>query len=142
MNGCSGKTDSNTTDNVYARRGSNQGIVNAVSYNDGVYVGEGELKSHGKEVATITISSGRISEVVFQRLDSNGKELISRTSNNVQIDRTQKALLEDDTNLNINYLILDVMRKQSYDISIPTKDKDLLLNWKLAVKNALEKAKK
>lgn len=141
-NGCSKDLDNNTENSAHAKKGSNQGIVNSVSYKDGVYIGEGDLKPYGKEVATITISKGEITEVVFQRLDSSSKELIIKSSENVKADSSRSALLEDDINSNINYLILDVMRKQSYDISIPTKDKTLLLNWKLAVKRALEKAKR
>lgn len=142
FNSCTKASSNNIINNDYTKRGSNQGIVNSVSYKDGVYTGEGNLESHGKEIATITISDGKIITVIFQRLDASGKELIIKKSSDVKVDSSKSKLLEDNINLNVDYLILDVMAKQSYDISIPTKDKALLLNWKLAVKNALEKARK
>lgn len=126
----------------YSRRGSNQGIVNAVSYIDGTYIGNGDLKDYGKEVATITIDGGKITNVVYQRLDSSGKEVLRTESSNVKIESLGKELSKNDIKSDINILVNEVVKKQSYDVSIPTSNKDLLLNWRLAVKRAVEQAKK
>lgn len=128
--------------NVYAKKGSNQGIVNSVSYKDGIYKSEGEVQSYGNEVATITISKGNITEVIFQRIDDKGNEIIKKCCSKAESLDTRREILKDDIDSNINLLVNEVMKKQSYDISIPTKNKKLLLNWKLAVKRALEKAKR
>lgn len=138
----SNTAQNNISNNLYSRKGSNQGIVNSVFYNDGVYVGEGDSKDYGNEIATITISKGKITEVVFQRVNSKGKEIISKYCNKINNGDIRRQLLTDDIKSNIDLLTNEVMKKQSYDISIPTNNKDLLLNWKLAVKRALEKAKK
>lgn len=128
--------------NVYAKKGSNQGLINSVFYNDGVYVGEGDLKDYGKEIATITISDGKITEVIYQRVDSTGKELVKKCCNKINISNTRQKILKDDIESNIDLLTNEVIKRQSYDISLPTNNKDLLLNWKLAVKRAMEKAMK
>jgi uncharacterized protein with FMN-binding domain len=131
-----------TFNNANAKRGSNQGLVNPVFYNDGTYYGEGNLKNYGKEAAAITISNGQITEVTFKRLDISGNVLLNKNSRDLQTGDTRRQFLKEDIYTNVDLLIADVIKKQSYDISIPTKDKELLLNWKLAVKRALEQAKK
>jgi uncharacterized protein with FMN-binding domain len=138
----SSETIINNLNKSYSRKGSNQGIVNSVSYKDGTYIGEGDLKDYGKEVATITISQGKITNALFQRLDADGNETLKRDSADVKIVSIGKEFLKDDIKSNIDLLINEVVKKQSYDISIPTSNKELLLNWKLAVKRAIEKAKK
>lgn len=140
---CKDNTNYNVNlDNVYAKKGSNQGIVNSVSYKDGTYEAKGDLQSYGNEIAVITISKGNITEVVFQRVDIKGNEIIKKTCSKAEVFDTRKQILSDDIASNIHLLTNEVMKKQSYDISIPTKNKVLLLNWKLAVKRALEKAKR
>ncbi len=129
-------------DNLVSRRGSNQGMVTSVFYNDGVYTGQGDSKGYGSEVATITINQGRITDVVFQRLDSDGNEVLTRNSSDIKIDSMYQEILKGDIKSNIDLLINEVIKKQSYDIGIPTQNKELLLNWKLAVKRAMEKAQK
>jgi uncharacterized protein with FMN-binding domain len=129
-------------DNLVSRRGSNQGMVTSVFYNDGVYTGQGDSKGYGCEVATITINQGKITDVVFQRLDSDGNEVITRNSSDIKIDSMYQEILNGDIKSNIDLLINEVIKKQSYDIGIPTQNKELLLNWKLAVKRAMEKAQK
>jgi hypothetical protein len=122
--------------------GSNQGLINPQLYKDGVFVGEGDLKSHGREVATITVEKGKITEVLYQRLDSDGNEILKKCCNEVYRGNTRQRLLRDDIESNIDLLTNEVIKKQTYDVSIPTNNKELLLNWKLAVKRAMEKAKK
>jgi uncharacterized protein with FMN-binding domain len=128
--------------NAVSRRGSNQGMVNSVFYKDGVYTGQGDSKNYGSEIATITINHGKITDVMFQRLDSNGNETIRRNSSDIKIGNMRQEILKDDIKSNIDLLVNEVLRKQTYDISIPTNNKELLLNWKLAVKRAMEQAQK
>lgn len=137
---CQGSSLNNSS--AYAKKGSNQGIVNAVFYKDGVYTGEGDVKSYGNDAASITITKGRISEVTYKRLDTSGNELLSSCCTKISLGNTRQKLLIDDIESNVELLTNEVMKRQSYDISIPTKNKELLLNWKLAVKRAIEKAKK
>ncbi|MCM8710674.1 hypothetical protein M2651_06490 [Clostridium sp. SYSU_GA19001] len=111
-------------------------------YNDGIYVGEGDSKDYGNDIATITISKGKITEVMFKRIDLKGTEIISKYCSTIDNSDTSRRLLADDIESIIDLLTNEVLKRQSYDISIPTKNKDLLLNWKLAVKRAVEKAKK
>jgi uncharacterized protein with FMN-binding domain len=136
------ESDTYNPKHPYERKGSNQGMVNSVFYKDGTYMGEGDTKDYGKEVATITINGGKITDVVFQRLDASGTELFRNESSQIKIESTRRELLKDDIKSDINIMVNEVIRRQSYDISIPTSNKELLLNWRLAVKRAVEKAKK
>lgn len=138
----SSEASRSSLDNFVSRRGSNQGMVNSVFYKDGVYTGQGDSNGDGSEVATITINQGKITDVVFQRLDSTGNEVLRRNSSDVKIGSMRQEMLKGDIKSNIDLLINEVLRKQSYDIGIPTQNKELLLNWKLAVKRAMEKAQK
>lgn len=128
--------------NPYSIKGSNQGLVNSYFYKDGTYIGEGDLKDYGKEIATITINDGKITDVIYQRVDASGKELIRTESCNIKITDLRREILKDDIMSDIGILVNEVIKKQSYDISLPTNNKDMFLNWRLAVKRAMEQAKK
>lgn len=117
-------------------------MVNSYFYKDGTYIGEGDLKDYGKEIATITINDGKITDVIYQRVDASGKELIRTESCNIKITDLRREILKDDIMSDIGILVNEVIKKQSYDISLPTNNKDMFLNWRLAVKRAMEQAKK
>ena len=107
-------------------------------YKDGIYIGQGNTYSEGSDDATINVESGKIVDIVIRHLDTNGKE----------IDYTEWTgeNINGKTNPNIQKYradtIKEVLNKQSGDITIIDEINDISSNWKIAINNALEKAKK
>ena len=111
---------------------------NKSAYKDGIYIGEGNMYSDGYDDVTVNVERGKIVDIVIRHLDTNGKEINyeewtgeninGKTNPNIQKYRT-------DT-------IKEVLAKQSADITIINDINDISSNWKVAIADALEKAKK
>ncbi|WP_411679190.1 hypothetical protein [Clostridium thailandense] len=63
--------------NIGLNQGSNPQTT--TTYKDGVYIGEGNKTATGTEAAVVTITGGRISNVILKTLDTHGKEITSNT---------------------------------------------------------------
>lgn len=59
----------------------NAGVGNTVAFKDGVYLGEGNRTSMGNQAAIVTVSGGRITDVVLKTLDAQGREVYSQGAN-------------------------------------------------------------
>lgn len=59
--------------NIGLNQGSNPGTT--TTYRDGVYIGEGNKTAAGNQAAVVTITGGRISNVVLKTLDAKGTEI-------------------------------------------------------------------
>ncbi|MBL4935716.1 hypothetical protein JK636_08090 [Clostridium sp. YIM B02515] len=57
---------------------TNQGRTQG-TYRDGVYTGTGNPGSNGNQIATVTISGGKIIDVALRSVDTQGKELGNNT---------------------------------------------------------------
>lgn len=106
---------------------------NKNAYNDGIYLGEGNNYSEGSDDVTINIESGEIVDLVIRHLDTNGKEIHypewdGKFKPNIQQYRTD--------------IMREVLKNQNGDITLINEIYDISSSWKLAINNALEKAKK
>lgn len=59
--------------------------VDTAAFKDGVYLGEGNKTSQENHAAIVTVRNGRITNVVLKTLDSQGKEITTRSSSNFNI---------------------------------------------------------
>lgn len=67
--------------NINTDQRNNVGVGTA-TFKDGVYLGEGNKTSQENHAAIVTVVNGRISNVVLKTLDSQGKEITTRSSYN------------------------------------------------------------
>lgn len=112
----------------------------AAKYKDGTYTGAGPKWSHGSEDATVVIKGGKITDITLRRLDTSGKEVnynqwtgkkdpkTGQTYPNIKKDRIDMAK--------------SMIKKQTYNVDTIAGATESTTNWKTAVKNALDKAKK
>ncbi|MFZ5987058.1 MAG: FMN-binding protein [Bacillota bacterium] len=109
-----------------------------VTYKDGTYQGIGDEWQYGQEDATVVILDGRISSVALRRLDKEGKEVDYNIFSGKEI--------EGRVYPNLKQYRLDIadrmIEKQSYNVDAISGATVSSENWKLAVKRALEAAKK
>ncbi|MDN5317577.1 MAG: hypothetical protein PWR08_1702 [Thermoanaerobacterium sp.] len=111
-----------------------------VSYKDGTYTGAGPKWSEGSEDATVVIKNGKITSITLRRLDKNGKEINYDKWTGKKDPQTGKVYP------NLKKFRVDVanemIKKQTYNVDTIAGATETTTNWKIAVKNALEKAKK
>lgn len=74
--------------NIGLNQGSNPGVT--TTYRDGVYIGEGNKTTTGSQAAVVTITGGRISNVVLKTLDAKGKEI--NTNNRISTGNAGTAI--------------------------------------------------
>ncbi|AOR24710.1 hypothetical protein [Clostridium taeniosporum] len=114
------------------------GCNNKSVYRDGIYIGQGENYSKGSDDVTVNIEGGKIVDVVIRHLDTNGKE--------IDYTKWTGENLDGNTNPNVQKYRADTIRnvlsKQSADITIIDEINDMSSNWKIAINDALQKAKK
>lgn len=107
-------------------------------YRDGIYTEEGDIWRYGNENATITVKSGRITEIILRKLDNTGKE--------VNYEEWSLENTNDGKKPNLKEYRLDLAKKmldkQSYDVEAVAGATISSENWKTAVKKALDKAGK
>ncbi|NFG27488.1 hypothetical protein JW813_16370 [Clostridium botulinum] len=111
---------------------------NKSAYKDGIYIGEGNVYSDGYDDVTLNVERGKIVDLVIRHLDNNGKEINYNewTGENVNgITNPNIQKYRADT-------IKEVLASQSADITIISEINDISSNWKVAIEDALEKAKK
>ncbi|WP_411681743.1 hypothetical protein [Clostridium thailandense] len=60
----------------------NTGMNTTSTYRDGIYLGEGNKSSMGNQAAIVTISGGKITDVVLKTIDAKGKETPYTTGGN------------------------------------------------------------
>ncbi|MDK2805475.1 FMN-binding protein [Thermoanaerobacterium thermosaccharolyticum] len=111
-----------------------------VSYKDGTYTGAGPKWSEGSEDATVVIKNGKITSITLRRLDKNGKEINYDKWTGKKDPQTGKVYP------NLKKFRVDManemIKKQTYNVDTIAGATETTTNWKIAVKNALEKAKK
>lgn len=134
------KPETNKQQIYSQRRNNNAKGANErnVEYIDGVYEGEGNVWKYGKEEATVVIREGRITCIVLRKLDANGKEVNYDEWTGEEINGTIRP------NLKEYRLILAerMLEAQTYDVP-PIEGAGVSSeSWKLAVKRALQKAKR
>ena len=110
----------------------------AAKYKDGTYTGEGAKRQYGYENAIVTIKGGKIDSVVLKRLDTTGKEVD-------YTDWSGKPGVDGTTKPNLKQFKIDMAKsmveKQSSDVDTISSATDSSKGWKVAVENALKKAK-
>lgn len=68
--------------------GTTQGVN--TTYRDGIYTGQGNTPGNTNQVATVTVSGGRITDITLRTLDNQGREVtqdttsVGRTANNMK----------------------------------------------------------
>ncbi|MDI3312481.1 MAG: FMN-binding protein [Thermoanaerobacterium sp.] len=111
-----------------------------VSYKDGTYTGAGPKWSEGSEDATVVIKNGKITSITLRRLDKSGKEINYDKWTGQKDPKTGKVYP------NLKKFRVDManemIKKQTYNVDTIAGATETTTNWKIAVKNALEKAKK
>lgn len=65
----------NTTNNI------NQG-TNNTGYRDGTFTGESNKTTNGRQIANVTVSGGKISNISLKTVDNNGKDVGTTLSSN------------------------------------------------------------
>ncbi|MCR4434633.1 MAG: FMN-binding protein [Clostridiales bacterium] len=109
-----------------------------VSYKDGTYTGAADPWQYGSEDATVTILDGKIKSISLRRLDTSGKE--------VNYDEYAGQTKDGKTYPNLKKFRQDMadrmVAKQTYEVDTISGATTSTTNWKLAVKRALEKAKR
>ncbi|MDW8800863.1 hypothetical protein P8V03_06810 [Clostridium sp. A1-XYC3] len=65
----------NVRNDVTNRNTANAPNVSTAGYKDGVYLGEGNKDSRGTDAAIVTVSGGRITDVVLKTLDPQGRDV-------------------------------------------------------------------
>lgn len=107
-------------------------------YKDGLFVGIGEPYTDGNDDCTIAISEGRISDITLRHFDSNGEE--------INYDEWTGKPVNGIINSNLKEyrgdFIEEVLEAQTYDIKSIDEIPIISNNWKLALKRALDQAKK
>lgn len=100
-------------------------------YHDGVYTGQGDPWQYGSEDAVVAIENGRIQAVTLRKLDENGNE----------VDYEQ-WVGDDRPNLKRDRITLAnaILIHQTYEVDNILGSTISCVNWKQAVKRALEKA--
>ncbi|ADL69724.1 FMN-binding protein [Thermoanaerobacterium thermosaccharolyticum] len=110
------------------------------SYKDGTYTGAGPKWSKGSENATVVIKGGKITSITLRRLDNSGKEINYDKWTGKKDPQTGKVYP------NLKKFRVDManemIKKQTYNVDTIAGATETTTNWKIAVKNALEKAKK
>lgn len=108
------------------------------AYKDGIYIGEGNMYSEGYDDVTLNVERGKIVDLVIRHLDNSGKEINYNEWTGVEVNGKTNPNLQKyraDT-------IKEVLANQSGDITIISEINDISSNWKVAIEDALEKAKK
>jgi len=109
-----------------------------IKYKDGTFVGIGDKWQHGSEDATVVTNEGKIRSINLRRLDTEGKE--------VDYDDWTGKEVNGELHPNLRKFRTDLadamVDKQSYEVDAISGATVSSENWKLAVKRALEKAKK
>ncbi|WP_315080332.1 hypothetical protein [uncultured Clostridium sp.] len=111
---------------------------NKGAYKDGIYIGEGNMYSEGYDDVTLNVERGKIVDLVIRHLDNSGKEINYNEWTGVEVNGKINPNLQKyraDT-------IKEVLANQSADITIIDDINDISSNWKVAIKDAIEKAKK
>ncbi|NSW90715.1 MAG: FMN-binding protein [Firmicutes bacterium] len=109
-----------------------------VRYKDGTFVGVGDKWQYGNEDATVVINDGKIRSINLRRLDTEGNE--------VDYDNWTGKEINGKLYPNLKKFRKDLadamIEKQTYEVDAISGATVSSENWKLAVKRALEKAKK
>jgi uncharacterized protein with FMN-binding domain len=142
--------------------GTAQGVTTA-SYKDGTYTGHSDMTPYGRQVATVTISGGRIVGVTLSSVDNNNDNYYSVKDNPSSTINTAGSRRGDATNnpvggvaqgsailgrtnqdnSDVRKTLADsVIQSQTYNIDISSNNPEAVNNWKTAVKRALEQAQK
>lgn len=111
-----------------------------IAYKDGTYTGAGSKWSKGSEDATVVIKGGKITNITLRRLDTSGKEIDYNKWTGQKDPKSGKVFP------NLKKFRVDMAKrmidKQTYNVDTIAGATESTKNWKIAVKNALEKAKK
>jgi len=104
-----------------------------VTYKDGTYIGEGERREFGYEIAEVTIEGGKITDIVLRRMTPEGEE-VDYEEWTGEGDRPNLKQFRED-------MAKEMIEKQTYDVDAIATATETSEGWKEAVKNALEQAK-
>lgn len=119
--------------NQTGNQGNAQGYVTGV-YKDGTFTGEGDRNSR----ATVTITGGRITDIVFARADENGT--LSQDEN-LNLGTQAGGGATSNVGQTPRTLANAMIRAQSADIvTSTTGDTTVVDDMKLAVRRALQRA--
>lgn len=132
-------------------------------YADGVYTGEGNRGAYGNERATVTIRGGRITDISLTRVDAQGRSLSTGTGTGMTGGTTGTtgttgrpaggvtggtagpAASLDTLRNTLRTMMINI---QTYNVTVPTTatmtstDRQIAENWKLAVRRALDQARR
>jgi len=135
LSACNAANNNNNTPGI--ENGTKQDQTK-VEYKEGTYTGTGDKWQYGNEDATVVISDGKIKSINLRRLDLSGNE--------VNYDNYAGQEVDGKVYPNLKQYRLDLadkmIEKQTYDVDSISGATVSCENWKLAVKRALEKAKK
>jgi uncharacterized protein with FMN-binding domain len=150
-----------TAQNYTINQGTNVGYNTNIgtpseNYRDGAYTGYGNMTPTGNQAATVYIKGGRITNVTLDFTDTRGHKiytfgganantmisngLITGTGNQTD-NRTSAVGLIGVTADRVN-LANAIIQNQTYNVSISGNNTILINNWKLAVRRALDQAKR
>ncbi len=107
-----------------------------VTYKDGTYDAQGEIREHGSESATVVIENGKIKDIILRRLDTEGNEVDYEQWTGEEVDgKTYPNLKQYRIDL-----ANEMVKEQTYKVDSISGATESSVNWKLAVQRALEKA--
>lgn len=142
---------------IAGRNISNQSAV----FRDGTYTGIGDGHANGNENATVTVTNGRISNVVLGSINTQGKIMQNNagigSSSDISNQNAGGRQTPGNTNANTGIaagasaldqlksrLTTSILQNQTDEVNLDGVDgilSDTYNNWKLAVKRALDKAR-
>lgn len=105
----------------------------AGAFKDGTYTAYGDATSAGNQAATVNIGNGRIISVALDYTDKAGNKINNK--GNTTLDGVNTADLRMD-------LANAIVKNQTYDVNVSGGNTQVINNWKLAVKRALDNARK
>jgi uncharacterized protein with FMN-binding domain len=105
----------------------------AGAFKDGTYTAYGDATSAGNQAATVNISSGRIISVVLDNTDKAGNKV------NNKGNTTLGGVNNTDSRTELANAIV---KNQTYDVNVSGGNTQDINNWKLAVRRALDNARR
>lgn len=160
------------TGNISSNQGTSQGYnINQGSpkaaYKDGTYTGYGDMMPTGNNFATVFISGERITSLTLGYTDLRGSKVVSPDGDNgipnsrMNSNASQYGGTTGNGNTSVGMpsgissggrvpgspdlradLTNAIIQNQTYDVNIPGGNTLDVNNWKLAVRRALDKARK
>jgi major membrane immunogen (membrane-anchored lipoprotein) len=120
----------------YGAQGAGYGTAAGAMFRDGTFEGEGNHNGR----ATVTVRNGRITNIVLRRIAANGT-LVDDDNLNAGQNRTGGATA--NIGQSKSDIVNAMLRAQSPEVvTSTTGDTQLVDDWKLAVRRALDRARR